>query len=117
MIEQINPKIVYYGDWQRVDLCIECGEDLGSDVDDNFWMRPCPRCGQIGTFTPNEISTSRRFVCTKRRWFLPDLGYYEWSGKTSGGRDIRNLKIMRGRTIFNSTLIGIAATGVASGLF
>lgn len=106
--------VVYKGEWELAYLCKHCGEYLSSNLTQSHWSEPCHRCGAVGKFVPAAIETSRRFVCTKKRLFRKDEGYYEWSGLSSDGDSIEPL--MRGRKV-SSTPLRVAAAGIASGLF
>jgi len=110
----MDKPILYIDEWVSALLCKSCGTYLGTHVN-RYWGKPCPSCAAVGTYCPPSIQTSRRFICTKKRWFKPDTGYYEWSGKVNGDKPIKPA-LMTGRVI-NSTPTLITATGIASGLF
>lgn len=107
--------IKYKGPWRSAYLCSSCGEYLSNSVTCTHWGKPCHRCGQVGTYCPDSIHTSRRFICTRKRLFSKDLGYYEWSGRIVGDKGIEE-GFIDGRVAMSPT-ITIAAAGLASGLF
>lgn len=106
---------IYKGEWEVAYLCQECGEYLSNNIAESHWGKPCHRCAQTGSLCPNAVRTARRFVCTKKRLFRQDLGYYEWSGKSSKNVALSG-KYISNRSVFNPTMT-IAAAGFASGLF
>lgn len=101
-------------DWECAELCANCGEYLSYSIAQTHWGRPCNYCGAVGHVCPDTIKTSRRFITTTKRWFRPDLGHWEWSGKKEDGGDVP-AEFMKGKSI--SPAVTIAAAGVASGLF
>lgn len=111
----MSGEIVEVGPWLKTDLCEQCGYELG----DGFCGAreyACPGCGAVGApFGPDYISTSKRFITTKKKWFGKNEGHWEWSGKSSRGENISG-HLMKGRRVLTAPMT-IAATGVASGLF
>ncbi len=117
-------KVIKRLDWERADLCAECGVYLSENALYTHWDSLCPNCGAIDNLGCPHVTTSRRFCVT----YEPNLfarvfkrrdteGFYEWSGKSTDGSQLGAVYFGKHKRILASNSTLIAATGIASGLF